>query len=62
LRRELAFVRPRLIVALGGDAHTALADEYRRAAIVEWLRSSAPPARPADGSVALCLPHRTRPA
>jgi len=50
-------VGPRLIVALGGDAHTAMADEYRRAAIVEWRRSSPPPVLPADGPAALCLPH-----
>ncbi len=50
-------MRPRLIVALGGDAHNAMADEYRRAAIVEWRRSSPPPVLPVDGPVMLCLPH-----
>jgi uracil-DNA glycosylase len=57
LRRELAPVRPRLIVALGGDAHTAMADEYRHAAVVERRRSSPPPVLPADGLAALRLPH-----
>jgi len=50
-------VRPQLVVALGGDAHTAMADEYRHAAIVEWRRSSPAPVLPAEGSVVLCLPH-----
>ena len=57
LGRELAIVRPRLIVGLGGDAHTAIRAEYRHAPVVEWQRSSPPPVLPAAGPVALCLPH-----
>jgi uracil-DNA glycosylase family 4 len=57
LRRELALVRPQLIVALGGDAHTATRNDCRRALVIEWRRFATRPVLPADGSVVLCLPH-----
>lgn len=57
LRRELALVRPRLIVGLGDDAHDALRKECRRALIVEWRRFSPRPVLPAAGPVVLGLPH-----
>ena len=57
LRRELALVRPQLVVALGGDAHTATRNDYRRALVIEWRRFAPRPVLPADGPVVLCLPH-----
>ncbi len=57
LRRELALVRPSLIVALGDDAHTATRDECRRALVIEWRRYAPPPLLTNDSPVVLGLPH-----
>ncbi|OBI31101.1 uracil-DNA glycosylase family protein [Mycobacterium sp. E2238] len=57
LRRELALVRPLLMVGLGDDAHDALRKECPRALIIEWRRYAPRPAIPAHGPVVLCLPH-----
>ena len=57
LRRELALVRPTLVVALGDDAGTAIRNEYRRALIIEWRRYAPSPVLPANGPMVLRLPH-----
>ena len=57
LRRELALVRPLIMVGLGDDARDALRNECRRALIIEWRRFAPRPVLPAAGSVVLCLPH-----
>lgn len=57
LRRELALVRPCLVVAVGDDARTAARDECRRALGIEWRRYAPPPVLPTRGPLVLCLPH-----
>lgn len=58
LRRELALVGPRLIVGLGGEAHTALTSEYPDAPVLRWRPFTPPPiVAHADGPALLLLPH-----
>jgi uracil-DNA glycosylase len=57
LRRELALVRPLLVVGFGDDARDALQKHCRHALIIEWRRFAPRPVLPAAGPVVLCLPH-----
>ncbi|MGO9926228.1 MAG: uracil-DNA glycosylase [Mycobacterium sp.] len=57
LRRELALVRPLLIVGLGGDAHDALTAEYRAAPVLRWQPFTPPTTPPPVGPVLLLLDH-----
>jgi uracil-DNA glycosylase len=66
LRRELALVRPRLVVGLGYDARIAIRAEYPHAPTLKWWPFIPPPYPPADDPALLFLPHprwvMTRPA
>lgn len=66
LRRELALVRPLLVVALGRDARNAIHAEYPHTPVLEWWPFIPPPHSPANDTALLFLPHprwvMTRPA